>query len=145
MNRAPPISMFFFSGTSVLVITIADVDKSGASYYGEQTLHYICTSGESSLVQLGQIEKLHLLMRDQSFSRVYNHKEKPAFICSLLSNSLLLLETVTLSLLNILKESKTKLKDSKFKTLANRFSSSLELVLVSNSIENEFCGNIAME
>ena len=41
-------------GTDVLVITFTDVDKSGASYYGEQTLQYISTSGESSMVQLGK-------------------------------------------------------------------------------------------
>ncbi len=41
-------------GSAVLVVTATDVDKSGASYYGEQTLHYISTSGESSMVQLGK-------------------------------------------------------------------------------------------
>ena len=38
----------------MLVITFTDVDKSGASYYGEQTLQYISTSGESSMVHLGK-------------------------------------------------------------------------------------------
>ncbi|MEJ1277550.1 eukaryotic translation initiation factor 2A [Cricetulus griseus] len=32
--------------------TSTDVDKTGASYYGEQTLHYIATNGESAVVQL---------------------------------------------------------------------------------------------
>lgn len=41
-------------GSAVLVLTATDVDKSGASYYGEQTLQYISTSGESSMVQLGK-------------------------------------------------------------------------------------------
>jgi len=38
--------------TAVLVIASTDVDKTGASYYGEQTLHYIATNGESAIVQL---------------------------------------------------------------------------------------------
>ncbi|KAM8770147.1 eukaryotic translation initiation factor 2A isoform 3-T4 [Rhynchonycteris naso] len=38
--------------TAVLVIASTDVDKTGASYYGEQTLHYMATSGESVVVQL---------------------------------------------------------------------------------------------
>ncbi|XP_043919686.1 eukaryotic translation initiation factor 2A [Protopterus annectens] len=38
--------------TAVLVIASTEVDKSGASYYGEQTLHYIATNGESAVVQL---------------------------------------------------------------------------------------------
>lgn len=29
-----------------------EVDKSGASYYGEQTLHYLATNGETAVVQL---------------------------------------------------------------------------------------------
>lgn len=41
-------------GTDVLVLTTTDVDKSGASYYGEQTLQFISTSGESGMVQLGK-------------------------------------------------------------------------------------------
>ncbi|KAB0357499.1 hypothetical protein FD754_001655 [Muntiacus muntjak] len=38
--------------TAVLVIASTDVDKTGASYYGEQTLHYMATNGESAVVQL---------------------------------------------------------------------------------------------
>lgn len=29
-----------------------EVDKTGASYYGEQTLHYLATNGETAVVQL---------------------------------------------------------------------------------------------
>ena len=36
-------------------MAITDVDKTGASYYGEQTLQFISTSAESSMVQLGKI------------------------------------------------------------------------------------------
>ncbi|RMC01850.1 hypothetical protein DUI87_21011 [Hirundo rustica rustica] len=38
--------------TAVLVVASTEVDKSGASYYGEQTLHYVGASGESAVVQL---------------------------------------------------------------------------------------------
>ncbi|XP_066478159.1 eukaryotic translation initiation factor 2A isoform X2 [Tiliqua scincoides] len=38
--------------TAVLVIASTEVDKTGASYYGEQTLHYMATNGESAVVQL---------------------------------------------------------------------------------------------
>lgn len=40
--------------TAVLVTASTDVDKTGASYYGEQTLHYLATNGESAIVQLGK-------------------------------------------------------------------------------------------
>uniref|UniRef100_A0A672RVA3 Eukaryotic translation initiation factor 2A n=1 Tax=Sinocyclocheilus grahami TaxID=75366 RepID=A0A672RVA3_SINGR len=38
--------------TAVLVTASTEVDKTGASYYGEQTLHYVATNGESAVVQL---------------------------------------------------------------------------------------------
>lgn len=38
--------------TAVLVTASTDVDKTGASYYGQQTLHYVATNGESAIVQL---------------------------------------------------------------------------------------------
>lgn len=46
------IKVFTLTATAVLVIASTDVDKTGASYYGEQTLHYIATNGESAVVQL---------------------------------------------------------------------------------------------
>lgn len=46
------IKVFTVIATAVLVIASTDVDKTGASYYGEQTLHYIATNGESAVVQL---------------------------------------------------------------------------------------------
>lgn len=41
-------------GSAVLVLASTDTDKSGTSYYGEQTLHLLTTSGDSSFVQLGK-------------------------------------------------------------------------------------------
>ncbi|XP_023677282.1 eukaryotic translation initiation factor 2A [Paramormyrops kingsleyae] len=38
--------------TAVLVTASTEVDKTGASYYGEQTLHYLGVDGESAVVQL---------------------------------------------------------------------------------------------
>lgn len=38
--------------SAVLVTASTEVDKTGASYYGEQTLHYLATNGESAVVQL---------------------------------------------------------------------------------------------
>ncbi|XP_036392819.1 eukaryotic translation initiation factor 2A isoform X1 [Megalops cyprinoides] len=38
--------------TAVLVTASTEVDKTGASYYGEQTLHYLAINGESAVVQL---------------------------------------------------------------------------------------------
>lgn len=46
------IKVFTLTATAVLVIASTEVDKTGASYYGEQTLHYIATNGESAVVQL---------------------------------------------------------------------------------------------
>ena len=36
----------------MLVTASVDVDKSGASYYGEQNLHYLDIKGEGAVVQL---------------------------------------------------------------------------------------------
>lgn len=40
--------------SAVLVTASTDVDKSGASYYGEQTLHYLAVNGETAVVQLAK-------------------------------------------------------------------------------------------
>ncbi|XP_075058064.1 eukaryotic translation initiation factor 2A [Mixophyes fleayi] len=51
--KADRVTMLWNSkGTAVLVTASTDVDKTGASYYGEQTLHYIAANGESAAVQL---------------------------------------------------------------------------------------------
>lgn len=41
-------------GTAVLILTTTEEDKTGASYYGEQSLQYVSTNGDSSMVQLGK-------------------------------------------------------------------------------------------
>lgn len=42
-------------GTAVLLMTSVEVDKTGGSYYGKQTLHFITPRGETSMVQLSNI------------------------------------------------------------------------------------------
>jgi translation initiation factor 2A len=37
-------------GTALLVLTMTDVDNTGASYYGEQGLHFVGINGESTVV-----------------------------------------------------------------------------------------------
>ena len=37
----------------MLVLTTTEVDKTGASYYGEQGLHYLSAKGEGNIVLLG--------------------------------------------------------------------------------------------
>ena len=51
------MKVFILLATAVLVIASTDVDKTGASYYGEQTLHYIATNGESAVVQLRECSR----------------------------------------------------------------------------------------
>ncbi|OXU26913.1 hypothetical protein TSAR_000356 [Trichomalopsis sarcophagae] len=46
-------------GTSVLLLTSTDVDKTGASYYGKQTLHYLDTKGQTALVMLSKEGPIH--------------------------------------------------------------------------------------
>lgn len=40
------------AGTSALLMTSTDVDKTGASYYGKETLHYLDAKGETAIVML---------------------------------------------------------------------------------------------
>lgn len=39
-----------------------EVDKTGASYYGEQTLHYLAVNGETALVQLREYSHRYTLI-----------------------------------------------------------------------------------
>ncbi|KAM9733891.1 eukaryotic translation initiation factor 2A isoform 2-T2 [Menidia menidia] len=41
-------------GTALLVTASTEVDKSGASYYGEQTLHFLGADGQTAMVQLAK-------------------------------------------------------------------------------------------
>lgn len=46
-------------GSSALLMTSTEVDKTGASYYGKQTLHYLDTKGQTALVMLGKEGPIH--------------------------------------------------------------------------------------
>ena len=46
------LTLCLSSATAVLVTASTEVDKTGASYYGEQTLHYLAVDGETAAVQL---------------------------------------------------------------------------------------------
>lgn len=41
-------------GSNVLLMTNTEVDKTGASYYGKQTLHHLNTKGETAMVMLSK-------------------------------------------------------------------------------------------
>lgn len=45
-------------GNCVLIMTSTDVDTSGASYYGKQTLHFLDVKGTSAIVQLRKCSNL---------------------------------------------------------------------------------------
>lgn len=45
----------FAAGSGVLVLTTTEVDKTGASYYGEQGLHYLSSKGDGNIVILGEL------------------------------------------------------------------------------------------
>ncbi|XP_061636862.1 eukaryotic translation initiation factor 2A [Phyllopteryx taeniolatus] len=51
--KADRVNMLWNKKASAVLVTAStEVDKSGASYYGEQTLHYLHVGGETALVQL---------------------------------------------------------------------------------------------
>ncbi|CAH3105852.1 unnamed protein product [Porites lobata] len=78
-------------GTAVLVMAITDVDKTGASYYGEQTLQFISTSGESSMVQLGKRGPVYAVQwspNSKEFCVVYGFMPAKATLFDLKCNPL---------------------------------------------------------
>nr|XP_058942590.1 eukaryotic translation initiation factor 2A-like [Pocillopora verrucosa] len=78
-------------GSAVLVVTTTDVDTTGASYYGEQTLHYISTSGESSMVQLakrGPIYSVQWSPNSKEFCVVYGFMPAKATLFNIKCESL---------------------------------------------------------
>ncbi|XP_024132665.1 eukaryotic translation initiation factor 2A [Oryzias melastigma] len=53
--KADRVSMQWNRKASALLVTTStEVDKTGASYYGEQTLHYLAVNGETAVVQLSK-------------------------------------------------------------------------------------------
>jgi len=63
-------------GNSALVMTTMDVDKTGASYYGKQGLHYLSTKGETALVSLsdeGPIHAVEWSPKSDEFCVIYGY------------------------------------------------------------------------
>lgn len=58
--QADTVDMFWNKkGTGVLLQTAVEVDKTGNSYYGNQTLHFLSIKGDTSLVQLSKEGPIH--------------------------------------------------------------------------------------
>ena len=45
---------YLLLGNFALLLTQADVDKTGSSYYGKQQLHFLSTKGDSAMVGLAK-------------------------------------------------------------------------------------------
>ena len=71
----------FRIGTAVLVLTATEVDKTGASYYGEQGLHYLSTKGEGNIVLLSKQHILATLCSHNWFTHLPAHigKKGPVY------------------------------------------------------------------
>ncbi|XP_012695260.1 eukaryotic translation initiation factor 2A [Clupea harengus] len=73
-------------GSAVLVTASVEVDKTGASYYGEQTLHYVAINGESAVVQLpknGPIYDVAWSPNSNEFCAVYGFMPAKATVFNL--------------------------------------------------------------
>ncbi|KAL1132216.1 hypothetical protein AAG570_010173 [Ranatra chinensis] len=51
--------MWNMKGNGVLLLTTLEVDKTGTSYYGKHTLHFISIKGETAIVQLSKEGPIH--------------------------------------------------------------------------------------
>jgi len=73
--QADKVDMMWNScGSAVLLLTQAEVDKTGSSYYGKQQLHWMSTKGDTSMVGLpkeGPIYSVEWASGGQAFSVVY--------------------------------------------------------------------------
>ncbi|XP_063061628.1 eukaryotic translation initiation factor 2A isoform X2 [Engraulis encrasicolus] len=85
--KADRVSMLWNNKASAVLVTASvDVDKSGASYYGEQTLHYVATNGESAVVQLpknGPIYDVAWSPNSTEFCAVYGFMPAKATVFNL--------------------------------------------------------------
>ncbi|GLV37944.1 eukaryotic translation initiation factor 2A [Carabus blaptoides fortunei] len=73
-------------GTSALLMTSTDVDKTGASYYGKQTLHYIAVNGNSAMVAFskdGPIYSVAWSPKSTEFCVIYGFMPSKATIFNL--------------------------------------------------------------
>lgn len=53
--QADKVDMYWNSkGSYVLLLTSTETDKTGASYYGKQSLHFLTTKGDTAIVLLSE-------------------------------------------------------------------------------------------
>ncbi|XP_065207991.1 eukaryotic translation initiation factor 2A [Planococcus citri] len=58
--KADRVDMYWNNkGTNVLLLTSTDVDKTNASYYGKQSLHFLSTKGDTAIVLLNKEGSIH--------------------------------------------------------------------------------------
>ena len=55
MFSKPAFVLYIPIGNALLVVTATDVDKSGASYYGEQGLYYLSSKGDGNIIPLSKL------------------------------------------------------------------------------------------
>ncbi|XP_076234660.1 eukaryotic translation initiation factor 2A [Calliopsis andreniformis] len=73
-------------GTNALLMTSTEVDKTGASYYGKQTLHYLSTKGETAMVMLSKEGPIHAVQwspKNTEFCVVYGFMPAKATLFNL--------------------------------------------------------------
>uniref|UniRef100_A0AAR2LB75 Eukaryotic translation initiation factor 2A n=1 Tax=Pygocentrus nattereri TaxID=42514 RepID=A0AAR2LB75_PYGNA len=85
--KADKVTMLWNKRASAVLVTAStEVDKTGASYYGEQTLHYLATNGESAVVPLpknGPIYDVSWSPNSTEFCIVYGFMPAKATIFNL--------------------------------------------------------------
>ncbi|KYN33010.1 Eukaryotic translation initiation factor 2A [Trachymyrmex septentrionalis] len=73
--QADKVDMYWNQcGTNVLLMTNIEVDKTGASYYGKQTLHHLNIKGETAMVMLSKEGPIHAVEwspRNTEFCVIY--------------------------------------------------------------------------
>ncbi|OAD59323.1 Eukaryotic translation initiation factor 2A [Eufriesea mexicana] len=73
-------------GTNILLMTSTEVDKTGASYYGKQMLHYLSTKGETAMVALSTKGPIHAVQwspKNNEFCVVYDFMPAKATLFNL--------------------------------------------------------------
>ncbi|XP_066588986.1 eukaryotic translation initiation factor 2A [Prorops nasuta] len=73
-------------GTNALLMTSTEVDKTGASYYGKQALHYLNIKGETAMVTLNKDGPIHAVQwspKNMEFCVVYGFMPSKAALFNL--------------------------------------------------------------
>ncbi|XP_026480953.1 eukaryotic translation initiation factor 2A-like [Ctenocephalides felis] len=73
-------------GTNLLLLTATDVDQTGASYYGKQSLQYMSCKGDTAMVQLSKEGSVHAVAwspKNIEFCVVYGHMPAKATLFNL--------------------------------------------------------------